>query len=254
MHQLGAKQTAAADWGVGYYHAGEVLLRKRPKVPEGRVDFNRIAEDLRSDVIIGHVAYGKSGALHTEDIHPFRFRQWLFAHVGRIDRFDALRERLLVSIPEFLRRNIRGDTDSEHLFHLVLAFLYDAGRLDDADIEPSVVAGALRSTAALLDRLVHEVGGDRSALNLAMTNGRVLLAAARGAPVVYTRRDGIRDCERCRPPSERGERVGKPVDHDAFRYVLVLAGDSPKLAGYDTLPDGHVLGVRRDLTIETSAL
>src|SRR5207245_8791387 len=107
-------------WGVGFYQGGEVLLRKRPT--EGRpVDFIELTRDLRTDVMIGHVRAGSVGGQRVENTHPFRYRQWLFAHNGTLDRFSAMRPRLLESIPDFLRRNIRGETDSEHVFHLFLA-------------------------------------------------------------------------------------------------------------------------------------
>ena len=51
-----------------------------------------------------------------------------------------MRERLVASVPEFLRSGIRGDTDAEVLFHVFLSFLHDAGRLNDGQVEASLVA------------------------------------------------------------------------------------------------------------------
>ena len=43
--------------------------------------------------------------------------------------FDSIRDRLVASVPEFLRSSIRGETDAEILFYVFLSFLHDAGRL-----------------------------------------------------------------------------------------------------------------------------
>jgi glutamine amidotransferase len=57
-----------------------------------------------------------------------------------------VRERVLESTPAFLRRNIRGLSASEHFFHLFLAFLHDAGILDQPTPPPTAVHAALRNS------------------------------------------------------------------------------------------------------------
>src|SRR5690606_27245264 len=91
-------------WGLGFYQSGEVLLRRRPIDDREEIDLVEAAEDVRTDVMIGHVRRASIGAHRTENTHPFRYRMWLFAQTGTIGGFDRLRERLLSSQPEFLRR------------------------------------------------------------------------------------------------------------------------------------------------------
>ena len=145
-------------WGIGFYQAGEVLLRRRPIDDREEIDLTEAAEDIRTDVLIGHVRRASVGALRTENTHPFRYRSWVFAQTGTIGGFDGLRERLLASQPEFLRRNVRGETDSEFFFYLFLSFLHDAGHLDDEHVAGEHVAAALRASIALVDRLSAEEG------------------------------------------------------------------------------------------------
>src|SRR3954452_19170461 len=111
-------------WGLGFYQAGEVLLRRRPIDERPEIDVAALAKDLRADVLIGHVRAATVGNLRTENTHPFRYRQWLFAQTGTIPEFESIRERLVSSVPEFLRAGIRGETDSEILFHVFLSFLH----------------------------------------------------------------------------------------------------------------------------------
>src|SRR5947208_14210529 len=133
-----ARSGTQLGWGVGFYQGGEVLMRRRP-IDGDEVDVAKIATDVRADVLIGHVRSATVGTLRTENTHPFRYRQWLFAQTGTVSQFDAVRERLISSVPEFLRGGIRGETDSEILFHVFLSFLHDGGRLNEAAVEPPAI-------------------------------------------------------------------------------------------------------------------
>jgi glutamine amidotransferase len=182
-------------WGVGFYQGGEVLLRRRPIDEHEAIDVARVAGDLRADLLLGHVRSATVGALRTENTHPFRYRQWLFAQTGTAPEFEAVRERLVATVPEFLRSGIRGDTDSEVLFHVFLSFLHDRGSLNDPTVEPQVVAEALRSSLAVIDGMCAEVGAQPGATNLLVTNGEFLCAAHRGAAMGYRVYHGKQDAE-----------------------------------------------------------
>jgi predicted glutamine amidotransferase len=174
----------AVSWGIGFYQGSEVLLRRRPHDERGSIDLGGLARDLRADLILGHVRAATVGGARTENTHPFRYREWLFAHTGSISRYAEIKPRLLESIPEFLRKNIRGDTDSEVLFHVVLSFLHDAGRLQEGGADGKTMAAALRSAASLIDHLVSEEGGEPGFhVNALLTDGERLAALHRdGAP------------------------------------------------------------------------
>jgi glutamine amidotransferase len=177
----GLLPAGAISWGIGFYQGGEVLLRRRPSDERTTLDLARLAKDVRSDLIIGHARVATFGSTRTENTHPFRYREWHFAHTGTIERYEQIKPRLLESIPEFLGKNIRGDTDSEVLFHLVLSFLFDAGRLQDGGrADARTVSGALASTASLVDQLVAEEGGKPGfTMNALLTNGEMLGALHR---------------------------------------------------------------------------
>ena len=117
-------------WGLGFYQGGEVLIRRRPIDERPELDVASLAADVRADLLLGHVRHATVGALRTENTHPFRYRQWLFAQTGTVYDFEQVRERLVGSVPEFLRSGIRGETDAEVVFHVFLSFLHDAGLLE----------------------------------------------------------------------------------------------------------------------------
>lgn len=227
----------AKAWGLGFYQGGEILHRKRPTRNESSpLTWSEIAGGVRTDCAVIHLRQATVGDYRAENTHPFRMRQWLFAHRGTVHGFDALREALLSPMPDFLRRGIRGTTDSEHVFAAFLSFLHDEGQLDATDPEPAAVLAATRSTLALIDRLTSEVGAPASELDLMISNGRALFVVRRGRPIHYVRRE------------VGGERTG------TFRYVLAVANDAVPAPGYKTLPDGSALVIGRDLAVGEHAL
>jgi glutamine amidotransferase len=179
-----ARSGSQLGWGIGFYQGGEVLMRRRP-IDGDEIDVAKLASDVRADVLIGHVRTATIGTLRTENTHPFRYRQWLFAKTGTLSQFDSIRERLVQSVPEFLRGGIRGETDSEIFFHVFLSFLHDAGRLNDLLVEPHVVREALRSSLAVVDGMTAEVGGEPGDVNILLTNGDCVVGLHRGRAMAY---------------------------------------------------------------------
>jgi glutamine amidotransferase len=215
--QRAGKDAGPLGWGVGFYQSGEVLMRRRPIDDRPEIDVAKNCADVRADVMIGHVRVATVGALRTENTHPFRYRQWLFAQTGTIPEFDSLRERLVASVPEFLRGDIRGETDSEVVFHIFLSFLHDAGRLNDAAVDEAVVGSALRSTLQVVDQMAAEGGHAPAPLNTIVTNGDFLVAVHRGIE------------------AKSAEGPGTPGGMMAYRTVIgrndaeMIIGDDPQL-------------------------
>ena len=170
-------------WGIGFYQGGEVLMRRRPIDDRATLDMAKSASDVRADLLLGHVRSATVGTLRTENTHPFRYRQWLFAMTGTLPSFDSIRERLVASVPEFLRSSIRGETDAEILFYVFLSFLHDAGRLNDPVTAPAHVRDARRSCVAVVDGMAAEVGGEAAKVNVMVADGEHLFALHRGAPM-----------------------------------------------------------------------
>jgi len=247
-------------WGLGFVQAGDVLLQKRPRADTKEVDLYGLAKDLRADAIVGCVGLSRERNIAAEDSDPFRFRSWLFGSVGRVSEpgFSAVRERLLESVPDFLRRNIRGKSPSEHIFHLFLAFLHDAGILDAASPAPASVQRALRHSLAFLDRLLS--GGsdghpaDPTSLALVATNGRCLVATSTAFPMQYLEVEGISDCPVChgRPDANRD---GRRIPHEALRAIVIEANPATGgRAGWKPIPDRSALIVGSDRVPRVVAL
>lgn len=250
------KEKTRAGWGLGFYQGDEILLKRRLHAAEESVDFFELARDLKTDVMVGHVS-GETSGRPAENTAPFRFRQWMGAHCGRLERFGEIRAEMLASTPDFLRRSIRGQSDSEHFFYLVLAYLHDGGKLDDARVAPEAVAEAIRAAVQFVDRAVEAKGDHRGAstINLVLTNGRVLAGLRRGQPLCVVRRKGIVECPLCRETNVSLGRSGRSAGHDAVRSVL-LVSDDPIAAdlGGEEVPEGHLVLISRLLDVSLQPL
>ena len=240
-----APATSPSGWGLGFYQNGEVLHKKRPLRPEERIDWEDLADGVRSDCVILHLRQPTVGDFRSENIHPFRMRSWTLAHLGTIEEFEAIRGRFIEAIPDFIRRNIRGSTDSEIFFHVLLSFLHDGGKLDAVDVQPADVLPALRSAVALTDRLEAEVGASAPVLNVIVSNGRQMMGVCRGAPMAFIERTGL--------PEVPDEPESRPGGVDP-RYVLIVSDGDTLPTGYTRLADGDVVFVDRDLSVSLHTL
>ncbi|MEM1029163.1 MAG: class II glutamine amidotransferase [Myxococcota bacterium] len=240
-----APQGAAWGWGIGFFHAGEVLLKRRPLDERTRLDLGEIIADVRSDIIVAHVRRATVGALRTDNTHPFRYRQWVFAQTGTIASAGELRPRLVDSLPDFLQRSLRGDTDSELIFHLFLSFLHDAGKLDRPVVAVDDVFPALKSSLSLLDRIAGEGGKDSAPINVVLATPDYVVAANRGAPMAYRALAGREDFE---PLFRRGGmgRMRLP-DLEPCRLCAVASdfGEAGVPEGWTPLASGAMLALTR---------
>jgi hypothetical protein len=262
-------------FGLGFVQGGDVLLRKRPRAETSEVDLYGLARDTRADAVVGRVGLAQpdsvgdrpagsssptsspDASVRAEDADPFRFRSWLFGSVSDVSQaaFDSVRERVLESTPSFLRRNIRGLSPSEHLFHLFLAFLHDAGILDQPTPPPTAVHVALRNSLAFVDRLLVQSGSPSLKVALVATNGRCFVATGCAYPMRYLHVEGISDCPVCHASNDRGDaRSERRIPHEALRAVVVEANrDVASRAGWHDIPDRSalIIGADRQPTISS---
>lgn len=230
-------------WGIGFYQGDEVLHKKQP-APDGEpLDWDVIANKIHTDCAIAHLRQATVGEFSLDNTHPFRLRQWLFAHVGTLSAFEEIKGRLHAELPDFLQRNIRGRSDSELFFHTILAGLHARNQLEAAD--PSEVT-VLESMSDAVKN-VEALSGSASTLNFILSNGRFMYALRHGSPFGYTEHVGLQDPAE---PREDRERPGSPLLH----YFMVASGGQDVPTGYQAMADDSVAAISRDLQIKHHAL
>lgn len=227
-----------ARWGLGYVHSSQVLLSLNPKVSETGVDFYDAAENIKTDYLIAaaHEADGLKGNANTQ---PFRFRGWLFAMEGSIDGFTDVAPALLEHIPSYLRRNMRGKTAAEHVFHLFLAMLHDAGNMDHPNLEPADGKRALRDALAFTLSAITRSGGNNGMGNVIVTNSRFMLAARLGKPL-FAR--------------QYREQLDPKRAESQLKSVLAVSCDENPGEGFEEVPREQVLMIHRSVLAEITSL
>lgn len=160
----------ARGWGIGFYQSGEALLRRRPIDERELIEIGALS-DVAASLILAQVRTPGVGALRTENTPPFRYRNWLFAQRASVEGFEAVRARLLDDQPEFLRCNVRGETDGEVLFYSVLAALDRAGSLEGEVSAPARVTEAMQQAAGRLDAALEETGRAPAVVDWFLSDG-----------------------------------------------------------------------------------
>ncbi|MBK7860287.1 MAG: class II glutamine amidotransferase [Archangiaceae bacterium] len=235
--------------GVGAYEDTTALLRRYgPGAP--RADLWDAPE---SDAVVLMAQSLSVGQPLEDNMQPFRFRQWLFAHAGHIERSDNVRIALMEMVPDYLQRAVRGSTVSEVMFALFLKALRDIGRMEDPGLEASVAAQLLAQTARTVDQVAGEVSGPgKSQLAYVASNGRMLLAAGRGHGLYYRLLEGEGTCERC--GLNPGGKDSEPLVRDHRRRRSVVVATNPvKTQAWMPLADGGALSVDRKLNLNVLA-
>lgn len=222
-------------WGIGFYEHGEPLVRKRPKEERDELDLQGVIAETRSDLLIGHVREPTVGPLTSENTHPFRFRHWLFVHSGTIHQFEAVREQMQAAIPAYLQRSLQGDTDSEMLFYLVLAFLHDSRMLESPRLTSATVADALVEAVSMVDELEAAAGLEEpSPHDVLISNGNFLVVLHRSPKRLLHMTYEAPGRDQVRP-----------------RAVLVACDQTAVGSSWTELASQTTFRIRRDLSIES---
>jgi glutamine amidotransferase len=242
-------------WGLGFYQGGEVLIRRRPIDERQEVDVAALVADLRADILIGHVRQATVGVLRTENTHPFRYRQWLFAQTGTVSEFERIRERLVQSVPEFLRGGIRGETDAEVVFHVFLSFLHDAGLLGEGPVGEAAIRNAIRSSLAVVDGMTAELGAGSAKLNIVLSNGEFVVAVHRSdLPMRLRVISGAHDADVILGEDAQLRRKTPELTRMRFSMVASDFDDVGPNGRWKAVPEQSIVTMLRDVEPRVEAL
>ncbi len=236
------------SFGVGYYQDHTVFLRKKPS-GDPLTCFNNSTSDIKSECLMGRILSGTVGHFQDENTQPFKFRHWLFSHTGTIQNFSDYHKLIFNSLPEHLQRNIKGNTDSELIFHTFLARIFKQINMEDHSPDPSLVANILNDTI----EYIHEITGknDKSILNLTVCNGRMIAASRHGGALFYSFVEGIERCDICNVDATAEQKPSTlAMAHKAFRAVLLASDVSSSLSQWIEVPQNSIIIIDRNLKVD----
>ncbi|NMB74221.1 MAG: hypothetical protein GYA21_03725 [Myxococcales bacterium] len=234
-----------AGTGVAYYQNEEPLLRKRPVPPGTGVDFTHLAEGLSSNVLLVHVLPAGDEPWKDSQAQPFRFRKWVFCLAGEIAGLGERREEVLRRLPEFLARNVQGESDAELVFHMLLNRMFATGTLNDLGVAPEILA---RQVSACLDDIQSLTRIPPGHFALLVTNGQTMAAACRQVPLHYSHREGIQSCAR-HEDSEQQRKL-----HRRFKGIMLGAQMTEPGHQWREVADGSLLTISHELELRVEQL
>jgi predicted glutamine amidotransferase len=137
-----------------------------------------LAEKIRPTCVLGHVrgvAYNTEVEISLQNVHPFQFPgvRLALAHNGDLARFGDMKLHLLESIRPDIANLIRGTTDSEWIYALIVSRLADPHGVCSAD----ELVRAVDEAFAIIRRARERAGiATSSSVNLFLTTGEQIAA------------------------------------------------------------------------------
>jgi len=177
-------------WGLAIHNGHTPRVVRQAKAASQSAAFRWVSAQAHSCTVLAHVRRATIGDLRPENTHPFSHGPWLFAHNGTLGAFPVLRERMLAETTAAQRKSIQGETDSEHIFHFLLALI-------EAQPERPMLDAVRAGVNELLSWARDEAPAAEVGLNFLLTDGRESVGARIGRTLWYTLRDRVHPCEVC---------------------------------------------------------
>ena len=271
---------APSAYGLATYAGGEPLLELQPSV-SGPLDLRRLARDVQSEVMLAALtgpgsstseastqplsnnrsapslprqpgwAQRQAGGDGSTGLQPFRFRRFVFAHVGEVLGFVDARPALMRALPEFWRGQLQGGSASELCFMFVLRRLRELTAGDD-DSSAAQLAQALRAGLTDFESARRDAGSTRpAALCCTLTDGRSVAVSRMAGPCALRMFEGLVPCARCGIDEKTPEMHPALRPHRRLRAVALVSQEG--LAGFAPLPERSVTSVSAELELRTEA-
>jgi predicted glutamine amidotransferase len=229
----GAPQGSAPD--AGSAHAvTDWVIERRPHPAHDDQWFQAAAARTQATTVLAHVRHATVGTVALENTHPFAHAGWTFVHNGTVPYFADIRPRLLAAMTADHRAAIRGATDSEHLFHLILS-----------THEASPGRSLLASLQLALEQVIgwcRAIGQEpHLGLNVLLTDGLRMVGSRWQRTLHYLERIGPSPCPVC----GRSHAAGAREDYRALLIASepITAEPWPEVrerSAFEVTPEGHL--------------
>ncbi|WP_370086145.1 class II glutamine amidotransferase [Ekhidna sp.] len=137
-------------------------------------NLHELSRVIETTCVMAHVRAATQGFNVSEsNCHPFKWKQFAFMHNGDIGGFRKIKRPLIHQLSEEAFQHIKGSTDSEHFFAILIDELIRLQHLEHWDRLPTAMMSAIKKVIAL----IHEHGGDEhSYMNMVLTDGHLAVA------------------------------------------------------------------------------
>ncbi|MCR9087796.1 MAG: class II glutamine amidotransferase [Rhodobacteraceae bacterium] len=224
-------------WGVADYPDGVPFIEKQTWAAFHGEHFQKAAARVYARTAVAHVRRATVGPTSLENTHPFHHGTWIFAHNGTVPNFERVRMKLLDHMDPLHRCEIRGQTDSEHVFRYLLSLFLRRPE-----------AGFLETLQAGLDRIVGWCRAvdptQRVGLNVVLTDGQRLFGSRLNRSLVHLRRDHLHVCLVC------GRTHVKHKPSASYRAIEVASEPVTQDETWINIPNATVFAATDDYSLD----
>lgn len=166
-------------WDGSSHHPDVPFSYRSISLPIFDRNLKELSEKLRVTALIAHVRgvpYNAGATVGEQNLHPFLYKGYrlAMAHNGHLANFDVMRFALVKHIRPEIARLIRGNTDSEWIYAVLLS------QLDDPcprDLSPEQTVEAVGRTLSIIREVRRDHGiATSSPTNLFISDGQFAVA------------------------------------------------------------------------------
>jgi glutamine amidotransferase len=202
-----------------------------------------LSKKISSKCFLGHVRASTVGNVNILNCHPFVHKQFSFVHNGTVRDFNLLKKKLINNLSEEAFDLIKGQTDSEHLFTLIIDILSKQNK------SPSLNNLYLCFYEAIeqIKSLKNSIGLNSSTkINSVFTDGHRLIA---------TRYISTNNSDTLSLYYSTNNSSADESEYYNHKYVLIASEPiSDYFNTWHELPINHIMLVNKDLEIEIKKL
>jgi predicted glutamine amidotransferase len=164
-------------FGLAWYNhrvSSEPALFKSISPAWNNDNLKELSRIIESGCIMAHVRAATQGLMVSEsNCHPFKWKNYAFMHNGDIGGFHKIRRSLLSELSDLAIGQLKGTTDSEHFFALLIDELQELSNRESRDHLPSVMIKAIKKVLRLKK---EKHVGEKSYMNMVLTDGNLAIA------------------------------------------------------------------------------
>lgn len=200
-------------------------------------NINSLANGIAAKNFMAHIRAATTGEVSEINCHPFIHDKFMFMHNGNIFGFDHIKQQLIHEMSETRYLSIKGGTDSEHIFQLLLDNLYKQA----PPYSLSNYQSAMRTTIETLRQLIGTHTDQQYVwLNAVFTDGHELVASRYSS---YPEKEAISLYFTDSP-----DRLHELNCH-ADAVIIASEPLTENKHGWHMVPSNHLLSVDRHLTV-----
>ena len=207
-------------------------------------NLRNLAPKIKTDCMLAHVRAATVGDVSESNCHPFQYKNILMAHNGGVEEFGKIKRHIREPLTDELYNWIKGQTDSEHIFALLLDNLFKNYKT----ISPEGVAESFEVTFRTLKKMMADYKIQEPAyLNMVFTNGLFIVATRyvtdpKEEPLTLYHSEGSRYVV-----EDGNTRLEAPQDND--NAVLVVSEKLTDDKDWTMIPANHLVIVEPSLNV-----